>query len=325
LNELIAVSPKAAVGKTSEGRAAITCIATVQGLLRECKVVSETPPGLDFGAAALALAPTFLMKPATKNGRPVESEVTVPIHFYVDSAMDIGVPTVSVLSEVPWVQAPAVADILGEIDKKVGDRFADGKVVFQCSLNKTTGRLSDCSEVNTAPGMKQFVGVARTLTRKFQADPKALADIKTKAVVNLAFSFPDMSSPVWGQRYLGRAQWVRTFEAAPDQVLFPPAAVKAGLKTGSATVDCVIAANGALSQCAVVSESASGVGFGELAIKIAEAFVTNPWTDEGLPAQGAHVRLPIRLADTAKDGAPPTSATSPTTPSASPGSPPPAR
>jgi hypothetical protein len=32
-----------------------------------------------------------------------------------------------------------------------------------------------------------------------------------------------------------------------------------------------------------------------MAEQIAGVFKLNPWTDEGLPADGAHVRMPIRM------------------------------
>ena len=45
------------------GRVVISSAVTVRGLLDECDVVSEEPVGHGFGGAALALAPSFLMRP----------------------------------------------------------------------------------------------------------------------------------------------------------------------------------------------------------------------------------------------------------------------
>jgi TonB family protein len=81
----------------------------------------------------------------------------------------------------------------------------------------------------------------------------------------------------------------------PNQPLFPEAAAKAGLKTGRATVDCALDASGALTKCEVLNESTQGVGFGALAVQIAEVFVANPWDEDGLPVDGAHVRMPIQM------------------------------
>lgn len=296
LDQLLAVYPRAAGQKGASGMAVIKCTVNLEGLLRDCKVVEEKPAGLGFGPAAQVLAPTFLMKPATKNGRPVESEITIPINFKTYGAFTAAdSEPVTIVSQTIWAQTPNTAEILALIDKKVGDKFADGKVVFQCDLNKKTGRMSGCNVANTSPGMAQFIGVARALVPKFQVSEEALTQYKDKVKINLAFAFPDMASPAWSQRYLTHPRWIRTVNPDPNLPVFPEEAAKAGLKTGSATVDCLVAPEGALTQCQVVSESTPGVGFGAMATRIAEAFVANPWNEDGLPVDGAHVKMPIRM------------------------------
>jgi TonB family protein len=64
------------------GEAAVVCQVTVEGSLENCHVTSESPAGMGFGAAALALAKDFEMKPMMVDGKPIEgSEVQIPIHF----------------------------------------------------------------------------------------------------------------------------------------------------------------------------------------------------------------------------------------------------
>jgi TonB family protein len=309
IDDLMAVYPRKAAQQGASGKATIKCVVSIDGLLRSCTVISESPQGEGFGGAALALSSTFLMKPEMRNGAPVDGAViTIPINFQTESGVPTGPSTgshiddsnsrnVTILRAPVWDKTPAIPDIQTEIDKKVGDKFADGKVVLQCLVAKKSGRISNCTVASASPGMAQFQGVARSLTSKFQADPKILANIKTDVMINLAFSFPDMASEVWGKRYLTRPQWIRTPTFEPGQKTFPDEAAKAGLKTGSATVDCIVAADGGLTQCAVASESTPGVGFGVMAVQIAQGFATNPWTDDGVPAGGAHVRLPIQLVD----------------------------
>jgi TonB family protein len=312
-DQLMANYPAAAMSKGISGQAVIKCTVTTEGFLTVCSVVREDQPGMGFGPAALVLSRTFLMKPATKNGQPVEAQIDVPIYFKTDrSTASAALTSTTVLGSAIWARTPTVPEILAEIDKKVGDKFADGKVVLQCDLARSTGRMSNCVVANTSPGMAQFTGVARSLVSKFQADPKALADIKGGARINIAFGFPDMASPAWSQRYLTHPQWTQTISPDPNQPLFPEEAAKAGLRTGSATVDCVVAANGSLSQCKAVSESTPGVGFGPMAEQIASVFVLNPWTVDGLPADGAHVKMPVRMVyDDKVATAAPTPATKP--------------
>jgi TonB family protein len=290
---MMAVYPSKAGGLRGQG--VITCIVKTDGLLRDCKITKESPPGLGFGPATLLLAPTFLMKPALLDGRPVEAAVTIPVNFEGGGGASPSGPSITVVTTPAWDKTPTIPEILAELDKKVGDRFADGKVVFQCTVSRKTGHLSDCITINTSVGMSGFTPAARALTSKFEVDKDFLAKTKNEVRVNLAFSFPDMQSEAWSKRYLLHPVWLRTVSPDPNQPLFPEEAAKTGLKTGKATVDCVLAPNGSLTQCEVVSESTPGVGFGELAKKIAEVFVANPWTEDGLPADGAHVRMPIQM------------------------------
>ena len=303
LEEIWLVWPRKAASLGLSGTGTIRCVVNLQGLLQACTVASESPAGYGFGEAAVQLAPTFLMKPATRNGQPVESEVTIPVAFNTANGADLILPKALVVGTPAWAKTPSVAQILGQIDKKVGDKFADGKIVFLCSLNKTTGKLSNCKLANASPGMTQFRSVANSLVSGFEAEPKQLAEVRawlgpteTEAKVILPFAFPDMASPAWSQRYVTHVLWTRPFGVAPDRPAFPDAAAKAGLKAGSAMIDCLIGADGGLSQCRVVSESAPGVGFGDTAKAIAEASHTNPWNDDGLPTDGARVLLPIQMA-----------------------------
>lgn len=328
-NEMMAVFPAQAMKQGRSGKAVISCTVSTEGLLRDCTVVSETPAGAGFGAAARVLSSSFLMKPATRDGKPIEAKITIPINFtnladpqenengHTGSRIagnDIAgrgagydtSNTVRVFPVMAWAQAPTVAEIQAALDKKAGDRFADGKIVLQCKVAKKTGALGACTVMNSSPGMTDFAPVARSLTSKFRADPQPLAEVKTEIMVNLTLSFPNMSSELWGKRYLSRTQWIRQPEFDPKEKLFPREAAKAGLKTGSATVDCAIAANGDLTQCAVVNESQPGMGFGDMAKRIAMGFATNPWTDDGVPAEGAHVKLPIQMVN--EDAVPATAA-----------------
>jgi TonB family protein len=303
LEEIWQVWPRKAASLGISGHAMIKCAVNLQGLLQACSVASETPPGRGFGRAALGLAPTFLMTPATRNGQPVESEITIPVGFESEPGKVLFLPNILIVEAPAWSKTPSVTEILAQIDKKVGDKFADGKVIFLCKLNKVTGGISECLVANASPGMDQFRAVANALVPKFQADAKTLAEVRarldpteTEARVILSFAFPDMASPGWGKRYITHVQWAHPYDPPPaGQPTFPDAAVKAGLKTGSATVDCQIGAEGALSQCDVVSESTPGVGLGGLAKTIAEGWVANRWTEEGLPVAGARVRLPIKM------------------------------
>ena len=58
----------------------MACRITPTGGLEACTIKRETPPGLGYGAAALALAPIFKMPDVDLDGRPVAGRmVQIPI------------------------------------------------------------------------------------------------------------------------------------------------------------------------------------------------------------------------------------------------------
>ena len=64
------------------GRVELSCRIRLDTRLEACRVVSEAPPGLGFGAAGLTVSNLFRFQPPTENGRPVEGQqVTVGVDF----------------------------------------------------------------------------------------------------------------------------------------------------------------------------------------------------------------------------------------------------
>lgn len=60
-----------------EGAARLACKVGLDGSATDCTVAWESPSGLGFGAAALALAPSFKLKPGAVEGAAVE----IPVQF----------------------------------------------------------------------------------------------------------------------------------------------------------------------------------------------------------------------------------------------------
>lgn len=67
--------PERAQQSGQTGNARIRCRVNTNGSVRECVVVTETPPGYGFGEAAVRMSPLFRMKPQTVDGRPVGGAV----------------------------------------------------------------------------------------------------------------------------------------------------------------------------------------------------------------------------------------------------------
>lgn len=81
-SEFAGAYPANAAHAEMSGRAVISCAITTEGALSACEVVSESPPGWGFGAAALKVAPYFRMSPATPDGQPVAGRrIRVPMRW----------------------------------------------------------------------------------------------------------------------------------------------------------------------------------------------------------------------------------------------------
>lgn len=74
--------PERAQRKGVSGAATVQCLVSVKGTLTDCRVLTETPAGENFGDAALRLTQFFRMRPKTVDGQPTAAgSVVIPIRF----------------------------------------------------------------------------------------------------------------------------------------------------------------------------------------------------------------------------------------------------
>ena len=291
------------------GKVKLECVVSRRGLLEDCSVTSETPTGHGFGDSALAMSSIFVMRPMTVDGQPVGgSKVEIPIGFQGGGYQPPSGPgtTVTVLSVAPWAAAPTIGQMAQAYPRSQLGKVASARVVLRCAL-KSDGGLNDCDTLSEAPHGAGFANAAKSLVRDFHV----LGDAKIASAsgwkIDVPFDFEDPSR-VTTPIEIYDPLWLKQVNPASVVSLFPPEAIKAGVKSGATKLDCAVAADGGLKDCAVVSEDPAGLGFGEAALTIAGVMQMNPWSRQGAPVEGAHIILPIKLVqptDAATPSAPP--------------------
>lgn len=307
-NDLMTVWPRAAYAAGIDGRATIICLVNTQGALFDCVVRSEQPAGMGFGAAAIALTPQFMMRPASLKGQPVVSMVSIPLNFRTGGAKSgVGAQQV-VQAAMAWPEAPNYADVVAAYPKKAREANVGGRATVNCSFDKD-GRLRSCQTLTEQPKGQGFGEAAKVLTKRFRAFP-TFADGKSVAgaMVTVPFVFdPNMLTNA--RPVVGKPNWA----GLPTAEQITTALGKTDRPgTSRVAINYTVQPGGSVADCSVDSESPPGVGLGAAALTLTPNFKLSTWTAEGLPIVGGSVRIPLRY-----EGA------TPATPAAS-ASPPPA-
>jgi TonB family protein len=282
------VYPQKAQRDLMPGAATIKCDVTEIGTLDACSVLSEAPPGYDFGAAALKMANLFKMKPRTIDGLPVGgATVVIPINFRV---MGQELAQVAILTKPNWRSAPSAAAVRAAYPAQA--KGLAGKAVVRCGFDKDA-HATDCKVRSQTPGGKGFGQAAKQLAESFVLwAPRTEANMLPLILADIPFSFTAANGP---EEPPPPPRWTLTLTPTAADQLFPAAARAAKLETGVGVVDCGITNEGRLADCRVAREDPAGLGFGEAALKAAGAIAMNPWTEDGRPMEGHRVAVPIRL------------------------------
>jgi len=303
LNDLEAVWPTRALKEGYGGKATLSCTVTVQGALRACQVVEESPSGGGFGGAALALSPQFMMKPALKAGAPVEATVRIPIRFpqpdkatgsRLRPATDTDFKGERVFTNLPWRQAPSYSEVLAAYPAKARTEKVSGGVTLDCRIGKDGG-ISGCDPMQETPEGYGFGAAARALSRLFVTPTvdgvgKSIAGSRVHVRISFAAEALTTTSPV-----IGRTDWL-AFPTLDDFTAVVPGAARAAkIYKARVVMLCGVTAEGALATCKVQTEDPAGLGYGASAVALAPFFRVAVWTPEGLPVIGGSVRVPLRF------------------------------
>ena len=94
-------------------------------------------------------------------------------------------------------------------------------------------------------------------------------------------------------RVIRNPSWVRQPTAEQMMRAYPDRAIAAGT-AGSVSLNCLVEANGSVSDCAVAGETPAGQGFGRAAQNLSRHFRVSPRTVDGAP-EGSRVAINLRF------------------------------
>lgn len=291
--DLLAVWPKEAARKGIAGGAILNCLLTPQGALADCFVDNEWPEGQHFGQAALAMAPQFLFKPASREGKPVPSVLRIPINFKGGQGFDSGGPGSAKLADAAmiWPAAPTYKDVADAYPAKARAEKVAGRATLFCRF-RPDGTLFHCDTVSEAPTGLGFAKAAHALSEKFRAFTATPAGTSIR---DIAIQLPITFDPAMldeGQAVVGKPQWALLPQESDVSSAFEKTPKNLG--TVRVMLNCVVAQAGSVEDCAVESETPAGQGYGAAALALAKLMRLSTWTMEGLPVVGGSLRIPIR-------------------------------
>ncbi len=76
--------PRRPITRGMAGEVRLDCVVGTDGWLRACAVLAETPQGWGFGEAARRIAEDHRMRPATRDGAPIEARYRMTVPFRVE-------------------------------------------------------------------------------------------------------------------------------------------------------------------------------------------------------------------------------------------------
>ena len=180
-------------------------------------------------------------------------------------------------SEVNWASRPSGADLTAALGAIVKPNVFY-RAVVHCAVGDG-GEMKDCKAIRETPSGQGVAAAYLSLMPKYQRKPPGPRDARE---VSVAFEWYPVDTP---------ADWLR--KPTPEDLLavFPTEAFKRGIG-GKGIINCVVTAQGALTDCVTLEETPPGAGFGGAAVALTPQFLMKPAKKNGSPVPSV-VTMPI--------------------------------
>ncbi len=149
------------------GRAVVECTANAAGALENCRAIEETPAGLGFGNASVALASSrFALEPLDRDGREVAGRpVRLPVRWTRETAEDRP-PRLTIGSPV-WAKGPSDLGVRSAHPRAAWRDKVGGSATMACTLT-ADGLLAGCVVEQQQPEGMGFGEAALKLSHRFR-------------------------------------------------------------------------------------------------------------------------------------------------------------
>lgn len=297
--DLLRYYPPAAARAGMSGRVLMRCVVAANGFLTRCRITEEGPLGQGFGQAALALAPSFQMRPRAVDGRPVEgASVTIPITWMMAAGGDEGVGSGmrdlaasrrgpnrmerrharALMLRPQWTAAPDAAQVAA-----VAPEGGEGTATIRCAVSDDT--IAGClTVVESAPGVgAAALRLAQAFRLEWPAELRGQGPFDVDVPVAFSRQRPE---------YIARPPWAALPEGSEIEAALSPVAEGQPNRTATATLDCRIGDGGTLGDCRTYQSTPETAGAALLTL--GPRFRVRPWSEDGYPTAGARVRVPLR-------------------------------
>ena len=196
-------------------------------------------------------------------------------------------PAMAVAQATPtWIEAPSAADVAAAYPAKAKAAAVGGSVTLTCTISRE-GRPRSCAVLNEAPGNYAFGTAARRLAEQMRVNELNLRG--QDVLVPVTFN-PEVLTPQGIS--ITKPAWAAMPGVEDFQATFPKTAN--GVNSVRVVLACTVTNSGGLGGCTVDSEDPPGQGYGQGALALATKFKVGPWSQDGQPTVGAHLKLPIR-------------------------------